>query len=94
MRVIIAEDQVLLREGLARLFADAGHDVVGMAGDGAGLLSMAAALAPDLAVVDVRMPPTYTDEGIRAGSWRCSSPACSASPAAGCCPARRGRPPW
>ncbi|HWM02212.1 MAG TPA: response regulator transcription factor [Actinophytocola sp.] len=68
MRVIIAEDQVLLREGLARLFADAGHDVVGTAGDGAGLLAMAAALRPDLAVVDVRMPPTYTDEGIRAAA--------------------------
>ena len=68
VRVIIAEDQVLLREGLARLFADAGHDVVGTAGDGAGLLAMAAALRPDLAVVDVRMPPTYTDEGIRAAA--------------------------
>ncbi|MHA6629768.1 response regulator [Pseudonocardia sichuanensis] len=66
MRVIIAEDQVLLREGLARLFADAGHEVVGLAGDGDGLLSLAAALAPDLALVDVRMPPTFTDEGIRA----------------------------
>lgn len=68
MRVIIAEDQVLLREGLARLLADAGHEVVGMAGDGNGLLSLAAALTPDLALVDIRMPPTFTDEGLRAAA--------------------------
>jgi DNA-binding NarL/FixJ family response regulator len=63
MRVVIAEDQVLLREGMARLFADAGHDVVAGVGDAEELLAAVARLEPDLAVVDVRMPPTFTDEG-------------------------------
>jgi DNA-binding NarL/FixJ family response regulator len=66
VRVVIAEDQVLLREGLARLFSDAGDDVVAQAGDAEGLLEAIARHDPDLAVVDVRMPPTHTDEGTRA----------------------------
>lgn len=66
MRVVIAEDQALLREGLARLFADAGHDVVTTLGDASGLLPAVSATRPDLVVVDIRMPPTFTDEGARA----------------------------
>ena len=66
MRVIIAEDQVLLREGLARLFQDAGHEVVATAGDAEHLLSTVRGHRPDLVVVDVRMPPSFTDEGTRA----------------------------
>ena len=66
MRVVIAEDAVLLREGLAGLLEDAGHDVVGRAGDPETLLALVGEHAPDLAVVDVRMPPTFTDEGLRA----------------------------
>ncbi len=66
MRVVIAEDQVLLRHGLSRLFADGGHEVVAAVGDAPALLAAVAGHRPDLAVVDVRMPPTYTDEGARA----------------------------
>ena len=66
MRVVIAEDLVLLREGIAALLADHGHQVVAAVGDGEGLLDAMAEHAPDLAVVDVRMPPTQTDEGVRA----------------------------
>ena len=66
MRVVIAEDLVLLREGIAALLADHGHEVVAAVGDGDGLLDAMAEHAPDLAIVDVRMPPTQTDEGVRA----------------------------
>ena len=66
MRVLIAEDQVLLREGLARLFADAGHEVVASLGDAQHLPAAVAGHHPDLVVLDIRMPPTYTDEGARA----------------------------
>jgi DNA-binding NarL/FixJ family response regulator len=66
MRVVIAEDQVLLREGLARLFADGGHEVVASLGDATGLPSAVSAWRPDLVVLDIRMPPTFTDEGARA----------------------------
>ena len=66
MRVVIAEDLVLLREGIAALLADHGHQVVAAVGDGEGLLDAMAEHAPDLAVVDVRMPQTQTDEGVRA----------------------------
>jgi DNA-binding NarL/FixJ family response regulator len=66
MRVLIAEDSVLLREGLSRLLADEGFDVVGTVHDGPGLVGAAAALRPDVAIVDIRMPPTHTDEGLRA----------------------------
>ena len=65
MRVVIAEDQVLLREGLGRLFADGGHEVVASLGDAGRVLREVSELAPDLVVIDVRMPPTFTDEGAR-----------------------------
>jgi DNA-binding NarL/FixJ family response regulator len=66
MRVVIAEDQVLLREGLGRLFVDAGHEVVASLGDADGLALAVRERHPDLVVVDIRMPPTFTDEGARA----------------------------
>jgi DNA-binding NarL/FixJ family response regulator len=66
MRVVIAEDQVLLREGLARLFADGAHEVVGLVGDGDSAVEVVDRELPDLVVVDIRMPPSYTDEGARA----------------------------
>jgi DNA-binding NarL/FixJ family response regulator len=66
MRVVIAEDQVLLREGLARLFVDGGHEVVASVGDGDAVVEIVDREVPDLVVVDIRMPPTYTDEGARA----------------------------
>jgi DNA-binding NarL/FixJ family response regulator len=66
MRVVVAEDSVLLREGVARLLQEAGHEVVGQAGDAVDLMRKVRAHKPDLAVVDVRMPPTQTDEGLRA----------------------------
>jgi DNA-binding NarL/FixJ family response regulator len=66
MRVVIAEDQVLLREGLGRLFEDAGHEVVASLGDANGLPPAIAEQDPDLVVLDIRMPPTFTDEGARA----------------------------
>ncbi len=71
MRVVIAEDQALLREGLARLFRDGGHDVVASVGDAIQLLDFIdhppqSEPTPDLVVVDIRMPPTHTTEGIEA----------------------------
>jgi DNA-binding NarL/FixJ family response regulator len=66
MRVVIAEDQALLRGGLARLFADGGHEVVATLGDAVGLEEVIAREPTDLVVIDIRMPPTYTDEGARA----------------------------
>lgn len=66
MRVVIAEDSVLLREGLARLLADSGFDVVGQAENGEQLLLKVRSYDPDVAIVDIRMPPTHTDEGLRA----------------------------
>ena len=66
MRVVIAEDTVLLREGLAGLLEDAGHEVVGRAGDAEALLALVAEHEPDLAIVDVRMPPDYDLEGTKA----------------------------
>jgi len=74
MRVVIAEDSVLLREGLTRLLAEAGHDVVAAAGQAEDFLREVGRHQPDVVVVDVRMPPTFTDEGLRAalvvrGRW-------------------------
>ena len=66
MRVIIAEDSVLLRAGLTRLLIDAGEEVIAAVGDGDALVDAVARNQPDLAVVDVRMPPDFTDEGLRA----------------------------
>ena len=66
MRVAIAEDSVLLREGIARLLTDAGFDVVARCGDADQLRSELRVAVPDVAVVDIRLPPTHTDEGLRA----------------------------
>lgn len=66
MRVVIADDSVLLRAGIASLLQDAGFEVVGQAGDPEELLRKVRAHRPDLAVTDIRMPPTQTDEGLRA----------------------------
>lgn len=66
MRILICEDSVLLREGLVRLLADDGHEVVAALSDTTGLDEAVADGAPDLCVLDVRLPPTWTDEGIRA----------------------------
>jgi DNA-binding NarL/FixJ family response regulator len=66
MRVVVADDSVLLREGVVRLLEEAGHEVVGQAGDADDLLRKVGAHKPDVAVVDVRMPPTGTDDGLRA----------------------------
>ena len=66
MRIVVAEDSVLLREGIVRILIDAGHEVVGQAGDGEDLLRKVRAHKPDLALIDVRMPPTHTDEGLAA----------------------------
>ena len=66
MRVIVADDSMLLREGVVRVLADAGFDVVGQAGNGEELMRQTRQHKPDVAIVDIRMPPTYTDEGLRA----------------------------
>lgn len=66
MRILIVEDSVLLREGLVRLLEDAGHEIVGALPDGSRVLDAVADSDPDLAIVDVRLPPSFTDEGIRA----------------------------
>ena len=66
MRIVIGEDSALFREGLARLLEDAGHEVVGRAGDAVGLVDQVDRERPDLAIIDVRMPPDGTDDGARA----------------------------
>jgi DNA-binding NarL/FixJ family response regulator len=66
VRVVLADDSVLLREGLARLLEDSGFEVAGQSGDGEDLMRKVGAHKPDVAVIDVRMPPTHTDEGLRA----------------------------
>jgi DNA-binding NarL/FixJ family response regulator len=66
MRVAVADDAVILREGLARLLEEAGFDVVGLAADGDTLLELVERTRPDVAIVDIRMPSTHTDEGLRA----------------------------
>ena len=66
MRVVIAEDSAILRDGLVGLLTDRGHEVVAAVGDGDGLRSAVSAYRPDVCVVDIRMPPTFTDEGLRA----------------------------
>lgn len=68
MRVVIADDSMLTREGLARLLEDSGVEVAGRAAEPAGLLSLVAAHRPDVAIVDIRMPPSYTDEGLVAAA--------------------------
>jgi len=64
LRVVVCDDTALLRQGVARLLADAGIDVCGEAADGDELLRVVRAQRPDLAIVDIRMPPTHTDEGL------------------------------
>ena len=66
MRVIVADDSVLLREGVTRLLENAGHEVVGQAADREELMRKARAHKPDVAIIDIRMPPTHTDEGLQA----------------------------
>ncbi len=66
--MILADDQLLLREGVARLLEDAGMEVVAQAGDAEDLLRKTGAHKPDVAIVDVRMPPTHSDEGLRAAA--------------------------
>jgi DNA-binding NarL/FixJ family response regulator len=75
VRVVIAEDSVILRDGLVRLLTAKGHQVVAETADATGLLPAVAEHAPDVAVVDVRMPPTHTDDGLRAAiDVRCRYP--------------------
>ena len=66
MRVVLADDAVLLREGTARLLEDAGFEIVGQAGDADELMLKVRSYSPDVVVTDIRMPPTHTDEGLRA----------------------------
>jgi DNA-binding NarL/FixJ family response regulator len=66
MRVALADDAVILREGLSRLLQEAGFDVVGLAADADALLELVQRTRPDVAIIDIRMPPTHTDEGLRA----------------------------
>jgi DNA-binding NarL/FixJ family response regulator len=66
VRIVIADDSVLLREGLVRLLAETGHEVVAAVGDGPSLVAAVKEHRPDVSIVDVRMPPTHTDEGLRA----------------------------
>jgi DNA-binding NarL/FixJ family response regulator len=68
MRVIVADDEVLLREGLARLLEEAGFEVVGKAGDATELLRLVERRGPELVIVDIKMPPTHTDEGLAAAA--------------------------
>lgn len=66
MRILIGEDSALFREGLARLLVDSGHDIVGKAADAESLMAMVEDSLPELAIIDVRMPPDLTDDGARA----------------------------
>ena len=66
MRIVVADDSVLLREGLQLLLGEAGHEVVAAVGDGPAFVAAVLEHRPDLALVDVRMPPSHTDEGLRA----------------------------
>jgi DNA-binding NarL/FixJ family response regulator len=66
IRVVIADDSLLVREGIVRVLEDASFEVVGQAGDVDGLLALIASTSPDVAIIDIRMPPTFTDEGLRA----------------------------
>jgi serine/threonine-protein kinase len=68
MRIVIAEDMMLLREGLTRLLTDAGFDIAGGTADLPGLLELVDKTAPDAALIDIKMPPTFTDEGLQAAT--------------------------
>ena len=95
MRIVIAEDMALLREGLTRLLADAGFDIAGGTGDLPGLLELVDNTAPDAALIDIKMPPTFTDEGLQAATLiRQRHPTHRGSPARGllrCIGGTRGR---
>src|SRR3954469_1041349 len=66
MRVVLADDSVLLREGIARLLEESGFEVVGQAGTAEELMLKVRSYSPEVALVDIKMPPTHTDEGLRA----------------------------
>jgi DNA-binding NarL/FixJ family response regulator len=66
VRVVVADDAVILREGLARLLAEAGFEIAGLAADAEELLALVERTRPQVAIIDIRMPPTHTDEGLRA----------------------------
>ncbi len=68
MRIVVADDSLLVREGIARVLEAAGHEVVGFAADPVELLDLVRRLSPDVAIIDIRMPPTNTDEGLRAAA--------------------------
>lgn len=68
MRVVVTDDSMLTREGIVRMLIEAGVDVVGQAGDGRDLLAQVDASAPDVAIIDIKMPPTFTDEGLVAAA--------------------------
>ena len=77
MRVVVADDSVLLRKSIVRILDDSGFEVVGQAGDAEDLVRKVAAHKPDVAIVDVRMPPTNTDDGLRAAQKiRAEYPTC------------------
>jgi DNA-binding NarL/FixJ family response regulator len=77
VRVVVADDSVLLREGIVRILGDSGFEVVGQAGDAEDLVRKVAAHKPDVAIIDVRMPPTNTDDGLRAAQKiRSEQPGC------------------
>src|ERR687893_2654478 len=66
MRVVLADDSLLLREGIAKLLEDSGFEIVGQSGTADDLMLKVRSYSPDVAIVDIRMPPTHTDEGLRA----------------------------
>ena len=77
MRVVVAEDQLLTRAGIVRVLRDAGLDVVGEAVDIDSLMNLVRLESPDIALIDIRLPPTYTDEGLRAAARiRAGTPGC------------------
>ena len=77
MRVVVAEDQLLTREGIVRILRDAGVEVVGQAIDAESLFAIIRTENPDIALIDIRLPPTHTDEGLRAATRiRSEMPGC------------------
>ena len=79
-RVAIADDSVLFREGVARILGESGFEVIGIVGDVDSLVALVTADPPDVAVVDLRMPPDFSDEGIQAAERSAGSP-----PVSACC---------
>src|SRR5215210_2662168 len=86
IRVVIAEDSVLLREGIVRLLEESGFEVAGQAGDGEDLLRKVGAHKPDVAVVDVRMPPTPSAPSTLTRPCSCSPSTSTKPPPSTCCP--------